>query len=124
MSMTAHVSDENLREGLELCERENDKARRIILWCAQHLTPDQRIELTNMVKGSICIDAAEENREELLKLIKAVNKLTDLIAHECDGELDLGFLSKLDAHANQVRGLVQELDLPPTLHEVREGLLP
>lgn len=127
MSSVVHVSNENLREALELCERENDKARRIILWCAQQIPPDKRIELINMIKGSIVIDSGEEDREYLLKFVKAVEKLTAVVDEgvNSDGmEPPTGWWAKVDAHANQVRGLAQELDLPPTLHEVRNGLLP
>ncbi|WP_404291480.1 hypothetical protein ACD578_05225 [Microvirga sp. RSM25] len=120
----AEAASKRLKESLDLCENENDKARRIILWCAERLPKEHMPELRKMIQSGVSVEQAEEDREELLRLHKSIEKITDLVQEAIDskGEPPASWYQKADAQAEILRGFLPSEPLPKTLHEIRNAI--
>lgn len=122
---TPDLDAKSLKESLDLCERENDKARRIILWCGQQLPPDLRRELIARVKAEISVTMEEDDREQVRQILKYLTPLLACLDEgiAMDDDPPAMWWAKVDALAGQIRGLVNDLDLAPTLYELRADKL-
>jgi len=95
----------------DLCDAENSNLRRHLLWAAQFLTHDQKIELRKRIsqpieEGGVTDDELSEGKEISLRRDKAINLLCDY----CDTINDDGTAS---ARANNLRAFLSDWSRQP-----------
>lgn len=105
-----------------LSEMENSNLRKHLLWAAQFLTPPQRIELRDRIKGPIeqggvVEDMAADDREAEIERNRAIERLTDHVEVAVKRGANDHWIAKADELANQLRGHMHDLG-PLTFHEL------
>lgn len=128
-----HLSLEGLKEGYDLAEQENSNLRNHLKWVVDQIPEPVKLqvaaELAQRIRkpikqGGVVKDQEEDDRDELLHLHRAIEKLTDHIEEGLSSDVQEPLWSqKLDTYANQLRAFLPPGPLPTTLHEIREGKL-
>ena len=105
------MSEQVSKSDYDMCEDENSALRQHLLWAAQHLTAEQRIELRRRVQGhngsdQVYIDRLSETQEAAMERDKAIERLCDY----CDTIKDGGKASLL---ANELRTYISDWSRKP-----------